>query len=214
LCTTGFNPTVAEVPPVARCGADSLALHLRANAASNLGLTKWGMNVGFDFRQNNTPNARGVACAGQTNPDAGTPANPCFVDASAWTGIAFWALLGPGTPEPATALATVTDRHTASQLGSTNPDNDLLCGDPPCVAGVGTGAGTGNLQCDPYGKGVGLVGHWAFYAIPFSDMRQKGYGVPESALEIAHLLGFKFNLGKGAWDVWLDDIAFYRPKSP
>src|ERR1700690_818223 len=206
-CMSGNNGGQEKLP-ITRCGVDAYGMHLRANAGGDTGLTKWGMNVGFDFREN-------PVCAGQTDPNAGSAANPCFFDATGWTGVSFWAYAGPGTSGAAVALATVADLDTAGQLGSVNPDNALICGDPPCVADVGTGGGgSGHPQCDPFGKAILLVDHWEFYAIPFSEMRQKGYGLPESALEVAHLLGFKFNLGKGAWDVWLADIAFYRPKGP
>jgi hypothetical protein len=218
-CASGNNAG-QEMLPQKRCGVDEYGMHLRANAGCGEGLTNWGMNVGFDFRQNAT-------CAGQTDPDAGTVANPCYFDATGWTGVSFWALLGSATsdacdagePGSPVALAVVADPNTSSELGSVNPDNTCLCGDPPCVDGVGTGGAStlceseGGL-CDPFGKAVLLVDQWQFYAIPFSEMRQKGYGTPETALKLSHLLGFKFNLGKGAWDVWLDDIAFYRPKGP
>ncbi len=205
-CASGNNGG-QELLPQKRCGVDAYGLHLRADSGGDGGLTNWGMNVGFDFRQN-------PACAGQTDPSAGTAANPCFFDATGWTGVSFWALACPGTSGAAVGLANVTDLDTAGQLGSVNPDNGLVCGDPPCQSDVGTSGASGRLQCDPFGKALLLVDHWQFYAIPFSEMRQKGYGLPESALDVAHLLGFKFSLGKGAWDVWLDDVAFYRPKAP
>ncbi len=214
-CASGNNGG-QELLPQKRCGTDGYGMHLRANAG-DAGLTKWGMNVGFDFRQN-------AACAGQTDPDAGTADNPCYFDATSWTGVSFWACSGScdGTPTPAgangppVALAAVTDLNSAGELGSVNPDNAQVCGDPPCAADIGTGGGSpdSGTPCDPFGKAILLVDHWQFYAIPFSEMRQKGYGLPEPSLHKEHLLGFKFNLGKGSWDVWLDDIAFYRPKGP
>jgi hypothetical protein len=213
-CRTGYAVFQQESLPASRCGADGYGLHLSAPPDGG-GLTGWGMNLSIDFRQN---------CNGTSDPDAGVGFTPCFVDASRWTGISFWARLGPQSTG-ATALVTVGDPHTSSQIGDTPPYNlqypfnERLCGDPPCVPGGDGGSSGGGLldggnpQCDPFGKAVLLVSDWQFYAIPFSEMRQKGYGVPESTLELSRILGFKFSLGKGAWDVWLDDIAFYKAKS-
>jgi hypothetical protein len=212
-CTSGYNPPLTEIPPSARCGADRNALHLHADAPGGAGLTAWGMNVGIDLRQNcNTASLPDCSNAMTSNP----PTGPAFFDAREWTGISFWALLGSG-PSGTTALATVADPSTAGVLGGVYPFNDLVCGNGPCTPNTPpdnhcTSSSPTLCLCDPHGKGVGLVNHWAFYAIPFDDLRQKGYGAPEAALDLAHILNFTFGLGKGNWDVWIDDIAFYRPK--
>jgi hypothetical protein len=217
-CATGNGNAGQEVLPSSetRCG-DSYALHLRADTADGGGLSMWGMNVGIDLRHN--PN-----CPDQTNPDAGSAANPCVFDASGWTGIAFWALLGPGS-SATTALVTVGDPQTSSQLGGNEapelsyPNNLLKCGNPPCADNhpASTACVSTDVPpclCDPFGKAVGMVNHWEFYTIPFADMRQKGYGRPETTFDLAHILNFTFNLGLGDWDVWIDDISFYKDKSP
>lgn len=221
-CASGYSPGITgEPPPQPRCGgSDNQALHLHADSDNPEGLTLWGMNVGIELRQNCTTPNGGM-------PDAGSPeaGKPCYFDATEWTGLSFWALLGPQNTGSQVLLATVGDRDTSGQLGGGTsagspptplayPFNDLRCGDPPCTAGLGTATPSGRPQCDPYGKGVGLVNHWEFYAIPFSEMRQKGYGKPDPVLDLTHILGVKFGLGKGAWDVWLDDIAFYKSKNP
>jgi hypothetical protein len=227
-CLTGYSATSGDRLPTKRCGTDSTALHLFATGdvdagAQDAGLTGWGMNVGIDLRQNCTCPAPPTPCPQVTHPELGcqTATNqtggscspmgaPCFFDASGYTGISFWAMLGPQSTA-SVALATVSDPNTGGQLGGTYPFNDLICGDPPCVAGQAQ-MHSGLALCDPFGKAIGLVDHWEFYAIPFDEMRQKGYGLPESKLDVAHVLAFKLSLGKGVWDVWLDDIAFYRPK--
>ena len=215
-CASGYNLTLepmGEQAPQPRCGSAARGLHLRGDADGGAGLTGWGMNVGIELRQN---------CANTTDPGSPDAATPCFFDATGWTGLSFWALLGTQTTGSPVLLATVGDRGTSGQLGGavgTPPEkayplNDLQCGDPPCTDSVGSGTPSGRPQCDPYGKGVGLTDHWEFYAIPFTDMRQKGYGKLDPTLDLTHILGAKFGLGKGAWDVWLADVAFYKPKNP
>jgi hypothetical protein len=74
-------------------------------------------------------------------------------------------------------------------------------------------------KCDAYWNGIGLTDQWHFVILPFDEMNQKGYGVPSP---LQHLdttritsLGLSFSSQAGSssggdWDVWIDDIAFYR----
>lgn len=220
-CQTGYSFTTPDTISPARCGTDRAGLRMFATGGTlvnnaltgtvadpdDAGLSGWGMNAGTDLRQD---------CNGQTTTAPGTN-GPCFFDATGWTGISFWAMAGPGTTGTS-ALVTVADPITAGVLGGTYPFNDLTCGNEPCVAPPGvsddhcTAATVPLCLCDPFGKAFGLVDHWAFYAIPFSDMRQKGYGAPVPAIDVAHVLGFKVSLGPGTWNVYIDNVAFYRPK--
>lgn len=238
-CMTGYqgsaggNGTVGEQMPLSHCGSQGYGLHLRAT-----GLTGWGMNVGIDLRQN----CNGVSTAAAA--DAGGT-HPCFFDATGWKGVSFWARLGfadsPGSGalsgQPATTLlVTVADTSTANELGGSagatigsypfNGPSDggpPVCGSYPCIVGdPNADLDAGVLPCDPFGKGVllptsgdGGPDPWQFYAIPFSDLRQKGYGAPEPALDLGHIVNVTINLSKGQLgtaddDVWIDDIAFYK----
>src|SRR5262249_21894466 len=139
------------------------------------------------------------------DPDSGTAQNPCYFDATEWDGVSFWARLGPGQ-SGITALATVGDPNTTDVAGNMVPLNDPICGNPPCMTGRGTRAPTclANAQppclCDPFGQAVQLFDYWEFYKIPFSVMRQKGYGRPEPAIDLKHVISFKLSFGKGDWD--------------
>lgn len=237
MCMTGYQPstTQCEQMPVAHCSTmpnyGIYGLHLRAD-----GLTAWGMNVGIDLRQN---------CNGVTTAAAPTNRTPCFFDATGWTGISFWARLGfgddpdaaPPTGQRATTLlVTVADPSTATELGGNagvpigpypfNGPSDggpPVCGQYPCQVGnPSANLDAGVLPCDPFGEGIllpqstdGGSNPWQFYAIPFSDLRQKGYGIPEPGLDLTHILGVTINLSKGQlgtgdYDVWIDDVAFYK----
>ncbi|MDP9000993.1 MAG: hypothetical protein M3O46_12870 [Myxococcota bacterium] len=221
-CHTGWQPSIMEGTrlPQTHCGVDGgldgHGMHLHATGATagldGGGLTNWGMNLGIDFRQNCTcpsqPDAAIGTCAAPTE-----AYGPCVFDATGWTGISFWALLGPESTG-STALLTVADPSTAGQVGGFYPYNELKCGDPGCIYDAGIVGPGAPQKCDPFGKAFSLVNHWQFYAIPFSEMRQKGFGLPEGTPDLAHFLGVKFSLGKGAWDVWIDDISLYGKKGP
>jgi hypothetical protein len=203
-CQTGYTVT-QDALPQARCGTDLTGLHLRAGDAGTSGLTGSGMEVDIDLRQN---------CFLMSNTGDGTGPDPCFFDATGWTGLSFWALLGPQSSGHM-GLSALFDPNTASQLGGGYPFNTLVCGNPPCVSGVPpattcNGSTMPPCLCDPFGLEVNLVSSWAFYAIPFERLGQSGLGVREPALDVAHLLGFKFSLGPGVWDLWIDDVGFYK----
>ena len=130
-CTTGYN-AVGENAPDGHClvdgGTSRTAVHLVAKD-----LTDWGMNIGVELRQN---------CNNSTDPDASMyPGYPCYVNAAAegFKGVSVWARLGSDDPSLAqTALVQIGDPATSSELGGTYPFNTpRLCGDAPCVMGVG-----------------------------------------------------------------------------
>jgi hypothetical protein len=51
---------------------------------------------------------------------------------------------------------------------------------------------------------------WRAYFVPFSGMQQGGWGLPSPSLDTSGLFSVTVQLGRGAWDVWIDDIGFYR----
>jgi hypothetical protein len=120
-------------------------------------------------------------------------------DASSYDGFSFWVRRGEGN-SGRSMLALVLDPYTAT------PFNTAMM--PFCGDSMGE-----QNKCDPFGHAVGFDEQWSLFAIPFSAMRQKGYGKASPALDKEEILGFKFSLGVGDWDLWLDDIAFYK-KAP
>jgi hypothetical protein len=212
-CTTGFNAVPEDLPPddPGHClidgGKAGQGAHLRAT-----GLGKWGMNMGIDLRQNCYVSS---TVGDSPNIDASAfPNQPCYFDARGWTGISFWARLG-SSDSATNAILTIGDPLTAGVLGGTYPFNAQLCGDAPCDAGAGPPLVHGPQQCDPFGKAFTLSSSWQFYRIPFSEMVQKGYGLPEQAPDLAHFLQLKINLslgqlGAASYDVWVNDFAFYK----
>jgi hypothetical protein len=79
------------------------------------------------------------------------------------------------------------------------------------------------LGCDKFGAYVLLGPDWKYYRIPFSDLRQAGYGLqfPSLCVESSddpdhHCFGdggirtMALTYSRGLWDIWVDDIGFYR----
>jgi hypothetical protein len=66
-------------------------------------------------------------------------------------------------------------------------------------------------QCgDGWEKGVALTTDWQFYTIPFTELRQEGYGKMFSYLDLSKITLVRFSWMQGWLDVWLDDVRFYR----
>jgi hypothetical protein len=57
-----------------------------------------------------------------------------------------------------------------------------------------------------------MTDQWRYVKLPFAQLQQKGFGVPAPTgrIDTSALLGVQFGLAAGSWDLWLDDLAFYR----
>lgn len=113
-------------------------------------------------------------------------------DLSEWEGVSFWARRG-SEDSGRSLFFSVFDPMTESSGGFCDSDSEIL-----------------EEKCDAYGTGVGLDEEWRFFAIPFSALRQRGFGVATEELLTDEILGFNWAADKGKWDVWLDDVALYR----
>lgn len=117
------------------------------------------------------------------------------VDVREYDGVAFWGRVAWGART--TVRASVLD-----------PETDSTFSDPRC-------AGESDLDefqeaCDAYGNFAVMDGNWQLYTIPFSEMRQRGYGHVAAYLDLGAILQVSIEFGLGEWDFWIDDIAFYR----
>ncbi|HKO89771.1 MAG TPA: hypothetical protein VJU61_01385 [Polyangiaceae bacterium] len=63
---------------------------------------------------------------------------------------------------------------------------------------------------DGWEKGVALSTDWQFYKVPFTELRQEGYGQEFSYLDLSAITLVRFTWTQGWVDVWLDDVRFYR----
>lgn len=117
-------------------------------------------------------------------------------------GLAFW-IKGKGAVSEfsgletgVTLFASVPDRYTDS-------DQNTFCNQQA----------ENELQCDPFGRGVTARDRWQLVLLPFDEMQQRGFGMPSEldGPDLENLIRFQFNIGLGAWDVWIDQVSFYWP---
>jgi hypothetical protein len=66
---------------------------------------------------------------------------------------------------------------------------------------------------DGYTSMVQLSTEWTLYTLPFSDMRQGGYGKVSPYFDLTSLYSLTLGWGVGNVDFFLDDISFYRVKA-
>jgi len=184
------SPWVGLEVPGGRCGEPTHAYHLEATNmgvcfSMTTGRRGWGSNFLIEF-------------TGSTNPEG------VEVDASAWDGVAFWARLGEG-PSNSTINFVVGDAETSGADYETPSPS----GWPACVTADHP---SDAVKCDPFGVVVTLTKDWAFYAIPFADLKQKGYGqpAPRGAIDPSRIWRFQITTSTGDWDFFVDDISFYR----
>jgi hypothetical protein len=204
-----------------RCGTSHWGMHL---VASDLGICMnqitgalaWGAGLSLTF----FPDSNGYPTDG--------------FDASAWDGISFWVRRGTG-PSLSVFYTVVkdpfTDRATALPAALMPPPPR-----PECQKFIPTFCDSGNVvyasptgggacsptvpdycKCDGFWVGIGMTDQWHFIMLPFADMNQKGYGVPSplGRLDTSHITSLQFSFGSqaalgGSWDLWIDDVAFYR----
>jgi hypothetical protein len=57
---------------------------------------------------------------------------------------------------------------------------------------------------------VALTNDWQFYKVPFTELRQEGYGKEFQYLDLSKITLVRFTWMQGWLDVWLDDVRFYR----
>jgi hypothetical protein len=134
------------------------------------------------------------ACSLQDNPIH--PQKGCKgFDASAWEGIVLWARVGPGSQ------ASVKVRTA-----------DAATDDKGCICNPYTNQNDSSGGCDKWGKFITLDQTFRAYLVPFDELQQGGWGTPSPFLDTSDLFSIAVEYGRGAWDLWLDDIGFYRRK--
>jgi hypothetical protein len=113
-------------------------------------------------------------------------------DASARTGITFWARVG----DTSTNLVrfSVSDEHARPEAGI-------------CVVNGAPGMGC----YDTFGVNLWrLSTTWTQYRIPFIGLTQRNFGVQADTVDTKNLYDVEFSFDANAiFDFWVDDIAFY-----
>jgi hypothetical protein len=190
---------IAQRLPEARCDSSHYAFHLLGSDVATCinpatGRQGWGATLAVTLNANDG--------------DTGLALMP--YDASRWDGFSFWARREAG-PNNSGILASAKDRYSGRP-----PDS--LKADPYCevkeqIVVDGEPIPTpDSLKCDGFGLAALAEPEWRFVKIPFTNLQQKGFGAPSplGELEVGQMSAFEFGFGAGDWDVWIDDLAFYR----
>jgi hypothetical protein len=106
-------------------------------------------------------------------------------DAHTYQGITFFAKIGPDTaPE---VRVNLTTPQTLPQ------------------------GGTCSVCYDSFGKTISFTTEWKQYVLAFGDLQQRGFGDMVPFFDANHVYTVTFGFaGPSPFDLWIDDIAFYR----
>jgi hypothetical protein len=118
-------------------------------------------------------------------------------DFSDWDGVVVWARVGPGSST--NLRVRVSDERTDEKA---------------CICSGYTNQNDTSNGCDKFGKFFIADAAFRAYLLPFSEMQQGGWGLKSPGLDLSNLFEIVVEYGRGAWDVWIDDIAFYRRREP
>ena len=114
-------------------------------------------------------------------------------DLSLWDGVVLWARVGPNSAD--TIKVRVADKTTD---------------DKGCVCDPYTNQNDSSTGCDKFSAFIGLDRDFRAYFVPFGEMLQGGWGMQSPGLDTSGLFSFAVEFGRGSWDLWVDDIGFYR----
>jgi hypothetical protein len=120
-------------------------------------------------------------------------------DAHDYKGIALWGRVAPGSRN--SLRVELADRYTDDKF--LLPDGTSACNATATLDSLPTG-------CDRFGGYAVLDADWRLFLIPFVELRQAGWGKRAPGLDLAALRTLSFTWGPGTWDIWIDDVAFYR----
>jgi hypothetical protein len=124
-------------------------------------------------------------------------------DASAYTGIIFWAKMGGAATSNSMTVGIPSTNDTLNPEGG-------ICHDPETP-------GKHDRCSDGFHKDITLRPEWTLYIIAFSDLAQSGWGYkPLGGFDSKVALGIAFtnkgvtSKGGQPFDEWIDDLAFFK----
>jgi hypothetical protein len=208
------DPVPAQQIPGGRClgvpGVESReAIHIRSGVLTDFGgvfgrnmrrlleVTPCPITPCFDRPP--PPPPSGPCGVGMGTPAAAAATASCITgaDASQWEGIVVWARKGQGSGS--SVRVHVSDHFT-------DDSNEA------CVCNPFTDQNDTTDGCDKFGTYITLDDTWRPYLVPFNEMQQGGWGRPSPGLDTSGLFSVAIDYGRAAWDLWIDDIGFYRRK--
>jgi hypothetical protein len=208
------DPVPGQLIPGGRClgvsGAESrYAIHIRSGVLTDFGgVLGRNMRRALDetpcpitpcFDRPPPPPPRGPCGIGMGTPAAAAASASCITgaDATQWDGIVVWARKGEGSGS--SVRVHISDRYTDDS-------------NQACVCNPYTNQNDTTDGCDKFGSYIVLDGTWRAYFVPFDEMQQGGWGRPSPGIDKSGLFSLAIDYGRAAWDLWIDDIGFYRSK--
>jgi hypothetical protein len=67
---------------------------------------------------------------------------------------------------------------------------------------------------DVWARPIGLTEQWQFFKVPFTELRQEGWGKEFQYLDLSKIALVRFTWAVGWIDFWVDDVRFYRTPRP
>lgn len=120
-------------------------------------------------------------------------------DASAYTGIKFWAKVGSG--------ATIAKSMRVRFISGDSDPRGKKCKDPAAMP-----APLPDEYCyNHYYQAVALTSAWKQYTLPFNAFVQGGAGMTNPTIDLAEMYGLEFYfLQNSDFELWLDDLSFTK----
>jgi hypothetical protein len=133
-------------------------------------------------------------------------------DGRAWEGVVIWARAVAASSSEGSLRVAVSDKWTDDKareeredVASGEVDEDRVCTPDILESDPANG-------CDKFGYQFAVNDTFRAYLVPFAEMRQGGLGMYRPELDLSEIWAVTVSYEKGLWDIWLDDIGFYRRK--
>jgi hypothetical protein len=149
-------------------------------------LIDWGANLGTSL----------------VPPFDATPLNETGEAVAKWEGISFWARRAPYSK--GTVRLEIADNYTDEKyIGG---DGEPICNPDYTEDSLFEG-------CDRFGGYAQFGYDWDFFTLRFDELRQAGWGRQAPYMDLDALRSVTFLFPSGIWDIWIDDVAFYRRRA-
>ncbi len=173
---TVMTPFMQAALSPARC-----ASHFAAETKGS-GFTTWGAGMGFNF--NDVPSA-----------DGGT--TKATYDASAFTGIGFWAKAANGVVSSSVTVS-ITDDQTDPAGGKCSPTGTTKATNG-CNDAFAISFGAAPLAA--------LTADWQWFSFKWTDLKQQGFGAAYPSLDTAKIYALHFQVPTAVtFDFFIDDV--------
>jgi hypothetical protein len=131
-------------------------------------------------------------------------------DVRDWDGIVLWARNVAATGSEGSLRVSLSDKWTDDKareerldVVSGEVDEDRVCTPDSLESDPSNG-------CDKFGFQFAVNDTFRAYLVPFAELRQGGWGLYRPSLDLSEVWAISIAYERGLWDIWLDDIGFYR----